>query len=107
VDVIETAFGGATMKTLALATILVLSLLGAPFATEGQQSQRPVPRVGYLGVAPRAPDDAFRRGLRELGYVEGTSIVLEYRWADNDNEAAERFARELLQLNVDLIVTIE
>jgi putative tryptophan/tyrosine transport system substrate-binding protein len=65
-----------------------------------------VPRVGYLGVASRQTDEAFRRGLRELGYIEGTSIFVEYRWAEGDSEAAERFARELVQLNVDVIVAV-
>ncbi len=79
-------------------------LLAAPLAA-GAQGPAP-PRVGYLGVAPRPPDEAFKQGLRELGYVDGQNIIVEYRWAGGDNEAAARFANELLQLNVDLIVTV-
>jgi putative ABC transport system substrate-binding protein len=84
----------------------VAGALAAPLAAEGQPSPKKVARVGYLGVAPRPTDEAFRRGLRELGYIEGTSIVVEYRWAEGDPKAAERLARELVGLNVDVIVAV-
>ena len=64
--------------------VLVLSLTLAPLAA-GAQLATKVPRVGFLitgssqGVQPLL--DAFRQGLRELGYVEGQSIAIEYRWA--------------------------
>ena len=85
---------------------LALMLLLSPLAAEAQPSARPAARIGYLGVSPRPPDEAFKQGLRELGYVEGKNIIVEYRWAGGDNEAAARFTKELLQLNVDLIVTV-
>ena len=85
---------------------LALVLLLSPLAAEAQPSARPAARIGYLGVSPRPPDEAFKQGLRELGYVEGKNIIVEYRWAGGDNEAAARFTKELLQLNVDLIVTV-
>ncbi len=79
-------------------------LLAVPLAAEAQQAK--VPRIGYLGVAPRPPDEAFRQGLRKLGYVEGKNIVVEYRWGEGDGDAAARFARELVELNVDVIVAV-
>jgi putative ABC transport system substrate-binding protein len=86
--------------------VLTVAFFIAPLAPNAQPSVKAVPRVGYLGVAPRPTDEVFRRGLRELGYVEGKSIIVEYRWAEGDNDAAARFAEELLQLNVDVIVTV-
>lgn len=66
-------------------------------------------RVGFLGTgsaAGMAPwVDAFRGGLRELGYVEGRNLLLEYRWADGNYSRAAELARELVRLRVDVIVT--
>ena len=72
--------------------------------------QRPtrVPRIGYLGVGPSGPYPAllgaFREGLRELGYVEGESIAIEYRLTDEGLEQAPALANELVRLDVDVIV---
>lgn len=71
------------------------------------QAQGKVYRVGYL--SPRAThaavDDAFVRGMRELGYAIGRNLVIEYRWAGNDLNRLQPLAEELARLNVDVIPT--
>jgi hypothetical protein len=70
---------------------LILSLLVAPLAVEAQPTKT-VPRVGYLSPGSSADPgglrrfEAFRHGLRELGYVEGQSVALEPRWAEGKYE---------------------
>jgi len=66
------------------------------------------PRVGILwpGAPPDKWDEAFRQGLRALGYVEGRNILFEYRWAEGKQERLAELAKELIQQKVDLIVTI-
>src|SRR5262245_30946624 len=88
-----------------LANAVALLLLAAPLAG-GQQTRR-VPRVGVLGG--QSPEDsppilALRQGLSELGYVEGQTIALEWRWAQGKNEGFAALAAELVQLKVDIIV---
>jgi putative ABC transport system substrate-binding protein len=78
-----------------------------PLAARAQQPK--VARIGYLGLvsaswhAPRA--NAFRAGLRDLGYVEGKDIVIEFRWAEGQYDRLPALAAELVRLNVDVIVT--
>ena len=75
------------------------------------QAQQPtkIPRIGFLitsspsAIAPRM--DAFRQGLRELGYVEGKNIVIEQRHAEGKLDQLPALAAELVRLNVDVIVT--
>jgi putative ABC transport system substrate-binding protein len=87
---------------------LVGGLLVAPCAAEAQAPAK-VPRIGFLlGVSPAggAPYvEVFRQGLRELGYVEGQNIAIEYRWAEGKYERLPVLAAELVRLNVDVIVT--
>ena len=89
---------------------LTLSLLTSAPLTEAQPVAK-LPRVGVLSAGsppPRAPSpaslDAFRQGLRDLGYVEGQNIVLEWRWAEGREERLPDLAAELVSLNMDLIV---
>jgi putative ABC transport system substrate-binding protein len=88
-------------------TVLVLAILGASLAVDAQQAGK-VARIGYLspGSPTSAPhiDEAFRQGLRELGYVEGQNIVIEYRWAEGRAERLPDLAAELVNLKVDVIV---
>jgi putative tryptophan/tyrosine transport system substrate-binding protein len=82
-------------------------LLAAPLATEAQQAGR-VARIGYLATnlegSSHGPE-AFRRGLRDLGYVEGRNLVIEYRSAEGKPERLPALAAELVALKVDVIVT--
>jgi putative ABC transport system substrate-binding protein len=93
----------------------VLSLLGGaavswPITARAQQLGK-VPRIGYLSPGSASPGplayhDEFRRGLRELGYVEGRNIVIEYRFANGKFDRLAPLAAELVQLDVDLIVSV-
>jgi len=83
-------------------------LLAAPLAVEAQESGR-VWRIGFLGLPSASPSaqrtEAFRRGLRELGYVEGRNLTLVFRWADGNVDRLPALAAELTRLGVDVIVT--
>jgi ABC-type uncharacterized transport system substrate-binding protein len=75
--------------------------------THAQQPKR-VPRIGFLtGSSSSFPGriEAFRQGLRELGYVEGKNIVVEWRYTENKLERGPALAAELVRLKVDIIVT--
>src|SRR5215211_5288962 len=70
-----------------------------------------VPRIGYLspGAASggfQARDEAFRQALRELGYIEGNTIAIEYRFAEGRFDRLPGLAAELVQLKVDVIVAV-
>jgi putative tryptophan/tyrosine transport system substrate-binding protein len=94
-----------TSTTLQALVGLACGLL-ATLAADAQPPGR-VPRVGVLTFGgPGTPGvEAFRQGLRELGYVEGTSIALEFRHAERKPDLAPEFAAELVRLPVDVLVT--
>jgi putative ABC transport system substrate-binding protein len=96
------------MRRLGLAVVLALSLFVAPLAA-GAQPATKVPRVGIL-VAGSNPGQSYlsalRQGLHELGYVEGQSIAIEYRWAEGKYERLPELAAELVRLKVDVIVAV-
>jgi putative ABC transport system substrate-binding protein len=86
----------------ALSTILFALCVFA----EAQQPKK-VPRLGFL--SPTSDDsrvEAFRQGLRELGYVEGQNIAIEYRWADGKFDRLPDLALELVRLKVDVVVAV-
>ena len=91
------------MRRIGFVVILAVTLL-APLAARAQQ----MARIGYLvlnlDVNPRNRD-AFRQGLRDLGYVEGRNLVIEYRDAEGKPERLAAGAAELVGLNVDVIVS--
>jgi putative ABC transport system substrate-binding protein len=90
----------------ALLGIMVGSLLGTPVVTVAQPAGK-VYRVGFLWDGPAVfPDaiEAFRQGLRDLGYVDGRNLVIEYRWADGKPERMRELAEELVRLKVDVIM---
>ena len=79
---------------------------GALWSRSGRAQQRTLPLVAFLSPRTFAGNiDAFRRGLRELGYVEGQNIALEVRSAEGDNRRLPALAAELAALNPDVIVT--
>jgi putative ABC transport system substrate-binding protein len=73
------------------------------------QQPKKVPRIGYLTATSRSVNpariEAFRQGLRELGYVEGENIVIEWRHADGKADRLPRLAAELVHLHMDIIVS--
>jgi putative ABC transport system substrate-binding protein len=79
------------------------ALVTAPFAADAQQAVK-VARLGYLVVGSGLVDQAFLQGLRDLGYVEGRNLVIEYRSADRKSERLPALAAELVALKVDVIV---
>lgn len=85
--------------------VLAATLLGAPGRAFPQKSEK-LPRIGVLVSAtpPHPFADAFRRGLRPLGYVEGENIAIEWRYTEGQSDRAAALARELVQLGVDVIV---
>lgn len=93
----------------ALRLLLITVLLGGAVAIAGTPQRAKVPRIGYL-VLPALDDppseerQAFLQGLRELGYVEGKTIIIEYRSAAWNRELLPDLAAELVGLKVDLIV---
>jgi ABC-type uncharacterized transport system substrate-binding protein len=86
---------------------LTLGTLAAPLAAEAQQPAK-VARIGYLSInlaaAPPNQLEAFRRGLRDLGYVEGRDVVIEYRDASGKVDRLSALAAELVALKVDVIM---
>jgi putative tryptophan/tyrosine transport system substrate-binding protein len=89
----------------ALAAAFALGLLAAPLAAPAQQLPGKTARIGLLFfVSTPFLDEAFRQGLRELGYVEGQNIVIEYRSAEGKDERLPGLAAELVRLKVDVIV---
>ena len=93
------------------AKILVYALPALILTTIHLQAQQPtkVPRIGFLtGVSPptnSARHEAFRQGLRELGYAEGKNIVIDWRSAEGKFDRLPALAAELVRLKVDIIVT--
>jgi putative ABC transport system substrate-binding protein len=87
---------------------LVAMLLTVSFAAEAQQPKK-VPRIGWLTGASLSANaeriEAFRQGLRELGYFEGKNIVIEWRSAEGKLDRLSTLAAELVRLKVDVIVT--
>ena len=93
---------------IAARLLVVLVLLAAPLAAEAQQAGK-VYRIGFLGNSTAALEGnlvgPFREGLRDLGYIEGRNILIEYRWADGKYERFPALIAELAALKVDVIVT--
>jgi len=82
---------------------LLAGALAAPLAAAAQQTGK-IPRIGVLGNQPNPPWDAFRQGLSELGYVEGRSVLIEWRWAAGRFERHVENVAELIRLKSDIIV---
>jgi ABC-type uncharacterized transport system substrate-binding protein len=88
---------------VARVAMLALGILAVPLAAEAQQAAK-ISRIGFL--SPSSPSDprtqrfceAFRQGLRELGWVEGQNIAIEYRWAEERTERLAALASELVSL---------
>ena len=95
-------------KTGFLSILVVVILLAVAVIAEAQQPTK-IPRIGYLAAASlsanAARTEAFRQGLRELGYVEGKNIFIEWRYGEGKGDRMPAFAAELVRLKVDVIVT--
>jgi putative ABC transport system substrate-binding protein len=92
-----------------LTLLLALSLVAAPLAAEAQPLAK-VPRIGVLSfghppsaTGPSDPNEGFRQGLHDLGYVEGSNVITEWRYAETRTDRLAELAVELVQLKVDVI----
>jgi putative ABC transport system substrate-binding protein len=93
------------MRLIGLTVLLIVCITLAPGAAEAQHAGR-VYRIGYLGTAVSPPHvwDAFLLGLRELGWIEGQTIVIEQRNAEGRYKRLPELAADLVRLRVDVIV---
>src|SRR5215467_3585449 len=90
----------------------IITLLGGaavvwPLAARAQQANK-LPTIGFLGTNPSIESSrvaAFVQRLRELGWIDGRNLAIEYRWAEGRNERYAENAAELVRLKVDVIVT--
>src|SRR5262245_6140207 len=95
------------MKKAAVPILVAVILLTVAVVTEAQQPTK-VPRIGYLSNTDAATDsaraEAIRLALRELGYIEGQNIAIEYRYGEGKVDRAPEHAAEFVRLKVDIIV---
>src|SRR5262245_4129228 len=95
------------MKSEIITLVLSAMLLALCLSAEAQQPVK-VFRIGYLSGTDRVTDapraEGIRGALRELGYIEGKNLVIEYRHAEGKNDRQPELAADLARLNVDLIV---
>ena len=93
------------MRLIALTVVLALTLA----ASDGETQPASIRRIGYLPPASPASVgpmlEGFRQGLRELGWIEGQNLTIEYRWAHGEPQQVQALAADLVQLKVDVIVT--
>jgi putative ABC transport system substrate-binding protein len=97
------------MKKVGWSSILVAAMLLAVAGIADAQQPTKIPRIGFLNAASPsailARYEAFRQGLRELGYVERKNIEIEYRYAEGELDRLRELAAELVRLKIDIIVT--
>src|SRR5881628_1086442 len=95
------------MRQIGLAVVLAVSLILAPLAAEAQPAK--LPTIGFMGsgtaLAQSQWTAAFVQRLRELGWIEGRNVTIEYQWAEGRNERFGEIAAEFVRLKVDVIVT--
>ena len=93
------------MSIKATVALLVGLVLASVHLAEAQQQAGKLPRIGYLSSRFGEREEAFRKGLRELGYIEGQNIVIEWRFTEAKRDRQDPLATELVRLKVDCIVT--
>ena len=93
------------MKRREFIALLGGAAVGWPLAARAQQRSKKF-LIGFIAHEYEAMYDAFFDGLRELGYIEGQSITIERRYAEGQPERFKEFAKEMVELKVDVIVTV-
>jgi putative ABC transport system substrate-binding protein len=98
-----------TLPTAIFVLTLALCIVGLPLMAEAQQRAQTA-RIGWVAVGPPSARasmflEAFRQGLRDLGYVEGQNFAIEARWADASLDRVADFTADLVRLKMDVIVT--
>ena len=93
------------MRRREIVTLLIAASVMVPCAAHAQKTPAKVYRLGLLqpGAPPEPLVDALTERLKELGYREGNNIVYEYRWAEGKLNRLPEFAKELVDLKVDVI----
>ncbi|MBM3218244.1 MAG: hypothetical protein FJZ38_06080 [Candidatus Rokubacteria bacterium] len=91
------------LRRAGLTAALAFGLLAAPLAAGAQPAQK-IPRIGFLSVGATARPEAFVQRLRELGYTDRQNVVIEYRFGEGKHDRMNALARELVDLNVDVIM---
>src|SRR5215470_16396422 len=100
--------GAQPVNKRLLVSVAAILILGVVQMVEAQQPKK-VPRIGYLSSTddPKTPGpsiEAFQQGLRDLGYIEGKNILVEYRYAEGISNRMPSLVAELVQLKVDVVV---
>jgi putative ABC transport system substrate-binding protein len=107
-SVVSRNIGAKTMSGKILVSLLATVLLTTAPPADAQQPKK-IPRIGFLGTASASVVadrvEAFREGLRKLGYLEGKNIVIEYRFGEGKSNEVTSLAVELVRSEVDVIVT--
>jgi putative ABC transport system substrate-binding protein len=89
--------------------IAALGMVAWPLAAHAQQRLAKLPTIGFLGAATPLSQsrwaDAFVQRLRELGWIEGRTVAIEYRWAEGSGEFSAEFVSEFVRIKVDVIIT--
>jgi putative tryptophan/tyrosine transport system substrate-binding protein len=102
------SFGGDTVRRRDFIRFICVAAVARPLAARGQQPEK-IAKIGYLDVGPASARagrvEALRAGLRDLGYVEGRNIAIEFRWADRVEQLPE-LAADLVRSKVDVIFAI-
>src|ERR1051325_1597721 len=86
---------------------IVICILVAIFCSSAEAQQpKSLPRVGFIANSPGPLIEAFQRGVRELAYIEGKNILIEYRYIGGDRNRIPKLVTELLNLNVDVLIAV-
>src|SRR5262245_11657749 len=99
----QPSFTEVPMRRIGLAVVLALGLSTVPLAIEAQPAKK-APRIGYLSVGAAVVPEVFVQRLRELGYSDKQNIAIEYRFGEGKHEVMSALARDLVGLNVDVIM---
>ena len=97
-----------SLRTVAALSVLLSGLLFTRFSYAQQQTKSA--RIGYVssfGAAPESQIRAFRQGLKDVGYVEGKNILIEFRYPRERSEQVPDLVAELLKSNVDVLVAVD
>ncbi|MGE5819646.1 MAG: ABC transporter substrate-binding protein [Deltaproteobacteria bacterium] len=96
---------GIALSLLQFALCYLCAVLFALCSTAEAQQAKKIPRIGYLGGESKSPShEAFRQGLRDLGYLQGQSILIEWRYAEDKPDRFPELAAELVRLKPEVIV---
>jgi putative tryptophan/tyrosine transport system substrate-binding protein len=94
------------MRLKFVALLLANSILVSSYPAEAQQPTGKLPRIGFVAGTASPSVRAFQQGLRDLGYLEGKNILIEYRFTEGKEDRIASVVEELLQLKLDVLVSL-